>query len=162
MSSVNQVTLLGNLGKDPEIRTFQSGDRCATFSIATSEQWKDKNTGEKREHTDWHNIVVFSEGLVGVVEKYCKKGTKVYVQGALKTRKWQDQGGNDRWSTEVVLRGWGAQLVLCGSPQGNRAPATQGEMDYGYQPQRDDAQHTGASPLEPRGKRNDFDDEIPF
>lgn len=152
MASVNQVTLLGNLGKDPEIRAMQSGDRVASFSIATSEQWKDKTTGEKREKTEWHNIVVFSPGLVEVVERYLRKGSKVYVQGTLQTRKWQHQDGSDRWSTEVVLRGYGSHLVMCGSPGGNRAPAPESSDSYG-------AQHGGE--MAPKGK-SDFDDEIPF
>jgi single-strand DNA-binding protein len=158
MASVNQVTLLGNLGKDPEVRAMQSGDRVASFSIATSEQWKDKESGEKREHTDWHNIVVWSQGLVEVCEKYLRKGSRVYVQGALKTRKWQDQSGTDRYTTEVVLRGWDAKLVMCGSPgQGARASEPQSEMDYG----RSTTNSSGSMRPAPTTK-NEFDDEIPF
>ena len=110
--SVNKVILLGNLGKDPEVKTFQDGGRLCNFSIATSERWKDKQSGERREKTEWHNVVITNDGLVGVAEKYLRKGSKVYVQGQLQTRKWQDQSGNDRWSTEVVLRGFGSELVL--------------------------------------------------
>lgn len=122
--SLNRVTLIGNVGKDPEIRNTQSGTKCANFSVATSEQWKDKN-GEKQERTEWHNCVVWNEGLVGVIEKYVKKGSKVMVEGQMQTRKWQDQSGADRWSTEVVLSGFGGQLILLGDAKGggDRPPA---------------------------------------
>jgi single-strand DNA-binding protein len=110
--SVNKVILLGHLGKDPEIRSTQSGNRIANFSVATSESWKDKSTGEKRERTEWHRVVIFNEGLAGVAEKYLRKGSKVYLEGQLQTRKWTDQQGNDRYSTEVVLQGFGSQLVI--------------------------------------------------
>ncbi len=117
MSSVNKVILVGNLGKDPEVRTFQSGGKVCNFSIATSERWKDKQSGEKHERTEWHNVSIFNEGLVGVAEKYLRKGSKVYVEGQLETRKWQDQSGNDRYSTEVVLRPFRSELVLLGGTQ---------------------------------------------
>ena len=104
--SVNKVILLGNLGRDPEIRSTQSGSKMATFSMATSKRWKDKNTQEQRDKTSWHNIVVFGDGLVDIVEKYVKKGSKIYVEGELQTRKWEDQDGNDRYTTEVVLQGF--------------------------------------------------------
>ena len=117
MSSVNKVTLIGNLGADPEIRTFQNGGKVANIRIATSETWKDKNTGEKREKTEWHTVAILNEGLVRVAEQFLKKGAKVYVEGALQTRKWQDQSGNDRYSTEVVLQGFGSSLkMLDGKP----------------------------------------------
>lgn len=112
MASVNKVILLGNLGKDPEIRTTSNGKEIASFSIATGESWKDKATGERKEKTEWHNVVVFSDGLVAVVKNYLRKGSKVYVEGALQTRKWQDQSGQDRYSTEIVLQGFGATLVM--------------------------------------------------
>mgnify|MGYP001429141552 FL=1 len=110
--SVNKVILLGNLGRDPEIRSTQSGSKMATFSMATSKRWRDKNTQEQRDKTSWHNIVVFGDGLVDIVEKYVKKGSKIYVEGELQTRKWQDQDGNDRYSTEVVLQGFNSNLTL--------------------------------------------------
>jgi single-strand DNA-binding protein len=110
--SLNKVTLIGNLGKDPEIRKTQDGRPIASFSIATTESWKDKNTGEKREKTEWHNIVVFNEGLCGVIEKYIKKGSKIYIEGQLQTRKWQDKDGHDRYTTEVVLQGLNSQLIM--------------------------------------------------
>ena len=113
--SVNKVILLGNLGRDPEIRSTQSGSKMATFSMATSKRWKDKNTQEQRDKTSWHNIVVFGDGLVDIVEKYVKKGSKIYVEGELQTRKWQDQDGNDRYSTEVVLQGFNSNLTLLDS-----------------------------------------------
>ena len=110
--SVNKVILLGNLGRDPEIRSMQSGSKMATFSMATSKRWRDKNTQEQRDKTSWHNIVVFGDGLVDIVEKYVKKGSKIYVEGELQTRKWQDQDGNDRYTTEVVLQGFNSNLTL--------------------------------------------------
>ena len=115
MSSVNKVILLGNLGRDPEIRSMQSGKKMASFSIATSKKWKDRNTQEQKENTSWHNIVVFNEGLVDVIEKYVKKGSKIYVEGELSTRKYQDKDGNDRYTTEVVLQGYNSTLTMLGS-----------------------------------------------
>ena len=115
MSSVNKVILLGNLGKDPEIRSMQSGKKMASFSIATSKKWKDRNTQEQKESTSWHNIVVFNEGLVDVIEKYVKKGSKIYIEGELSTRKYQDKDGNDRYTTEVVLQGYNSNLTMLGS-----------------------------------------------
>jgi len=115
VGSVNKVILLGNLGRDPEIRSMQSGSKMASFSIATSKRWKDKNTQEQKEKTSWHNIVVFGDGLVDIVERYVKKGSKIYVEGELQTRKWQDQDGNDRYSTEVVLQGYNCNLTLLDS-----------------------------------------------
>jgi single-strand DNA-binding protein len=111
--SVNKVILLGRVGKDPEVRTFQNGGKVASFSLATSERWKDKDSGENKERTEWHNVAVFG-GIVNVVESYVTKGQELYVEGQLQTRKWQDNNGNDRYSTEVVLRGPGANLRLVG------------------------------------------------
>ncbi|OYZ44104.1 MAG: single-stranded DNA-binding protein [Novosphingobium sp. 16-62-11] len=117
MASVNKVTILGNLGADPEIKSFQNGGKIANLRIATSENWKDKNTGEKKERTEWHTVVLNSDGLVGVAERYLKKGSKVYIEGQLRTRKWQDQSGNDRYSTEVSVGGMGGVLtMLDGAP----------------------------------------------
>lgn len=123
-ASVNKVILIGNLGADPEVRSFQNGGRIANFRIATTEQWKDKNTGEKKERTEWHSIVLSSEGLAGVAERYLRKGSKIYIEGQLRTRKWQDQSGQDRYSTEVVVGGHGGVLTMLDGPQGgagNRA-----------------------------------------
>ena len=113
--SVNKVILLGNLGRDPEIRSMQSGSKMASFSIATSKRWKDKATQEQRDKTSWHNIVVFGDGLVDIVEKYVKKGSKIYVEGELQTRKWQDTDGNDKYTTEVILQGYNCNLTLLDS-----------------------------------------------
>lgn len=110
--SVNKVILVGNLGADPEIRRTQDGRPIANLSIATSDSWRDKNTGERREKTEWHRVVVFNEGLCKVIENYVKKGSKVYIEGALQTRKWQDNEGKDRWSTEVVLQGFNGNLTM--------------------------------------------------
>ncbi|WP_122073544.1 single-stranded DNA-binding protein [Pseudophaeobacter sp. EL27] len=110
--SVNKVILIGNLGRDPEVRSFQNGGKVCNLRIATSENWKDRNSGERRERTEWHSVAIFSEGLVRVAEQYLRKGSKVYIEGQLQTRKWQDQSGNDRYSTEVVLQGFGSTLTM--------------------------------------------------
>jgi len=110
--SVNKVILIGNLGRDPEVRSFQNGGKVCNLRIATSETWKDRNTGERRERTEWHSVAIFNEGLVRVAEQYLRKGSKVYIEGQLQTRKWQDQSGNDRYSTEVVLQGFGSTLTM--------------------------------------------------
>lgn len=134
--SVNKVIILGNLGADPEIRTFGNGGKVANLRIATSERWRDKNTGENREKTEWHSVAIFSEGLVRVVEQYLKKGSSVYIEGKLQTRKWQDQSGNDRYSTEVVLQGFDSKLVMLGGNQGGGGGGGYGSQgggggDYG-------------------------------
>ncbi|WP_379923478.1 single-stranded DNA-binding protein [Erythrobacter sp. R86502] len=116
--SLNKVMLIGNLGADPEIRSFQNGGKVANLRIATSEQWKDKNTGERKEKTEWHTVAIFSEGLVSVVERYLKKGSKVFVEGKLQTRKWQDQNGQDRYSTEIVIQGLGGTLTMLDGASG--------------------------------------------
>ncbi len=115
---LNKVMLIGNLGADPEIRSFQNGGKVANLRIATSETWKDRNTGERQERTEWHTVAIFSEGLVGVVERFLRKGSKVYIEGQLQTRKWQDQSGNDRYSTEVVIRGMNGSLTMLDGAQG--------------------------------------------
>lgn len=109
---LNKVTLIGNLGKDPEIKSTQDGRELANFSLATTEKWKDKNTGEKKEKTEWHNVVVFSQGLVGVVKNYVKKGTKLYIEGQLQTRKWTDNNGVDKYTTEIVLQNFNSNLQI--------------------------------------------------
>jgi single-strand DNA-binding protein len=117
--SVNKVILVGNLGADPEVRSFQNGGKVCNIRIATSETWKDRNTGERQERTEWHTVAIFGEGLVGVAERYLRKGSKVYVEGQLRTRKWQDQNGQDRYTTEVVVQGPGSSLtMLDGAPGG--------------------------------------------
>ena len=115
VGSVNKVILLGRLGKDPDIRSMQNGKKIANFSIATSKRWTDRDTQEKKEKTSWHNVVVFNEGLVGIVEQYVKKGSQIYVEGELQTRKWQDQDGKDRYTTEVILQGYNCNLTLLDS-----------------------------------------------
>ncbi|MFY1707864.1 single-stranded DNA-binding protein [Tritonibacter scottomollicae] len=110
--SLNKVMLIGNLGRDPEVRSFQNGGKVCNLRIATSETWKDRNTGERREKTEWHSVAIFSEGLVRVCEQYLRKGSKVFVEGQLQTRKWQDQNGQDRYSTEIVLQGIGGTLTM--------------------------------------------------
>jgi len=122
---VNKVILIGNLGADPDIRTFQNGGKVCNLNIATSERWKDKDTGERREKTEWHHVAIFSEGLVRVCEQYLRKGSKVYIEGKLQTRKWQDKEGNDRYSTEVVLQGYGGTLTMLDGKSGG------GSGDYG-------------------------------
>ena len=116
--SVNKVILVGNLGADPEVKSFQNGGKVCNLRIATSESWKDRNTGDRQERTEWHTVAIFSEGLVGVAERFLRKGSKVYLEGQLRTRKWQDQSGNDRYSTEVVLQGPGAVMTMLDGAQG--------------------------------------------
>jgi single-strand DNA-binding protein len=156
--SVNKVILLGNLGADPEIRSTQSGQKIANMRIATSDSWRDKATGERKEKTEWHRVVVFNENLVKVIENYVKKGSKIYIEGQLQTRKWQDQSGADRYSTEVVLQGFNSQLTLL-----DRAPGAGGGMpaDTG-----DDFGQSGPISRPAGGKSPSFarelDDEVPF
>ena len=118
--SVNKVILLGNLGRDPDIRTMQNGKKVCSFSMATSDSWKDKETGEKKEKTEWHRVVVFNEGLVGVVENYVKKGTKLYIEGALQTRKWTDDSGNEKYTTEIVIQGYGGRIDIVSAKSSNQ------------------------------------------
>lgn len=136
MASLNSCSFIGNLGKDPEIRTVQSGEKVANFSIACSEQWKDKTTGEKKEATEWVNVVVWG-ALAGVVEAYLRKGSKVFINGKMKTRKWTDKEGKDRWSTEIVLQGFDSKLIMLdGTKQGDGGQSAHGEAKQnGYQPQ---------------------------
>lgn len=134
MSSVNKVILVGNLGADPEVKSFQNGGRIANLRLATSENWKDKNTGEQKERTEWHSVTLSSDGIVGVAERFLKKGSKVYIEGKLQTRKWQDQSGNDRYSTEIVVGGFDGKLVMLdgakgGAGGGTKAPDTGSSWD---------------------------------
>ncbi|MDB6181532.1 single-stranded DNA-binding protein [Paracoccus fistulariae] len=162
--SVNKVILIGNLGRDPEIRSFQNGGKVANLRIATSEQWKDRNTGERRERTEWHSVAIMSEGLVNVVERFLKKGSKVYVEGQLETRKWQDQSGQDRFSTEVVLRGFNGTLqMLDGRGEGSGGGGDRGGYGGGgYGGGQDDYGQSSSSSSSSGGGRSDYDDEIPF
>lgn len=132
MSSVNKAILIGNLGADPEIRSFQSGGKIANLRIATSKRWKDRQSGEAKEATEWHQVVINGDGLVGVVERYLKKGSKVYVEGEIRTRKWQDRDGNDRYSTEIVVAGMGGSLtMLDGAPSGGGSTAHRNQNAMG-------------------------------
>lgn len=124
--SLNRVMLIGNLGADPEIRSFQNGGKVANLRVATSETWTDRNTGEKHERTQWHTVAIFTEGLVGVVERFLRKGSKVYLEGQLETRKWADQQGNDRYSTEVVLRGLNGKMTMLDGPQAGSSGGNSG------------------------------------
>ncbi|PHQ97745.1 MAG: single-stranded DNA-binding protein [Marinosulfonomonas sp.] len=157
--SVNKVILIGNLGADPEVRTFQNGGKVCNLRIATSETWKDKNTGERREKTEWHTVAVFSEGLVRVCEQYLKKGSKIYLEGKLQTRKWQDQSGNDRYSTEVVLQGFGSTLTMLDGRSGGSGGGG-GGGDYMADQQAGGSSGGGFSGG--GGAASDMDDEIPF
>lgn len=129
MSSVNKVILVGNLGADPEIRRTQDGRPIANLSVATSESWRDKNSGERRERTEWHRVVIFNEGLCRIAEQYLRKGSKVYLEGQLQTRKWQDQSGADRYSTEVVLQGFNSNLTMLDG-KGEQTPASEPQGSY--------------------------------
>ncbi|MCD8563160.1 MAG: single-stranded DNA-binding protein [Alphaproteobacteria bacterium] len=162
--SVNKVILIGNLGQDPEIRSFQSGDRVASFSIATSESWKDKATGERKEKTEWHRVSVLNQGLVKIVESYVKKGSKVYIEGQLETRKWQDQNGQDKYTTEVVLRPFRGELTLLDS-RGGSAGGYGDSMSSGPSNDYGSAQPMMASGAAQGGAPASVDmmeDEIPF
>lgn len=165
--SVNKVILVGNLGKDPEIRRTQDGRPIANFSIATSDTWRDKNTGERREKTEWHRIVCFNEGLCKVIENYVKKGSKVYIEGQLQTRKWQDQSGNDKYTTEVVLQGFNGNLTMLdsrNSGEGNFGGGGGGGGDYGAQPVDNGGMGGGSQGGggQGGGMGGGMDDEIPF
>jgi len=161
--SVNKVILIGNLGADPEVRTFQNGGKVANLRIATSETWKDKNTGERREKTEWHTVAIFSEGLVRVAEQYLKKGSKVYIEGKLQTRKWQDQSGQDRYSTEVVLNGFDGTLTMLDSrSEGGGGGYGGGSSGGGYGGGSSGGGYGGGSGGAPSGGGSDMDDEIPF
>lgn len=130
--SFNQVTLVGNLGADPEIKSFQNGGQIANLRIATSENWKDRQTGERKERTEWHNVVINGDGLIGVVERYVRKGSKVLVQGSLRTRKWQDQHGNDRYTTEVVVAGHDGKLTMLDAPPSGGQSSTKHPNQNGF------------------------------
>ncbi|MGJ8604766.1 MAG: single-stranded DNA-binding protein [Marivita sp.] len=170
--SVNKVIIVGNLGRDPEVRTFQNGGKVCNLRIATSENWKDKNTGERKERTEWHSVAIFSEPLARVAEQYLKKGSKVYIEGQLETRKWQDQSGQDRYSTEVVLRPYRSELTLLdgrsdgsgGGGGGGGYVGGGGGNDYGgdYGGDRDYGGSSGGGGGPARAPARDIDDEIPF
>jgi single-strand DNA-binding protein len=176
--SVNKVILVGNLGRDPEVRTFQNGGKVCNLRIATSETWKDRTTGERREKTEWHSVAIFQEGLVRVAEQYLRKGSKVYIEGQLQTRKWQDQSGADRYSTEVVLQGFGGTLVMLDGRSGGGsggggsygddggydggAGGGYGGDDMGGPVSGGSGGGSGGSGGGGAGGPGGFDDEIPF
>ena len=162
--SVNKVILIGNLGRDPEVRSFPNGGKVCNLRIATSENWKDRNTGERREKTEWHSVAIFSEPLVRVAEQYLRKGSKIYIEGQLETRKWQDQSGQDRYSTEVVLRPYTSTLTMLDGRGDNAGGGGYGggSGGGGY----DQGYDSGPATADPYGggsrPSNDMDDEIPF
>lgn len=164
--SLNKVTLIGNLGADPEVRTFSNGNKVCNLRIATSERWRDKNTGENREKTEWHSVAIFSEGLVRVCEQYLRKGSSIYIEGKLQTRKWQDQSGNDRYSTEVVLQGFDSKLVMLdGRNSGGGDGGQGGGGGYGGGNQGGGGGYGGGNQGGPQGgppPAGGLDDEIPF
>jgi len=158
--SVNKVILVGNLGADPEVKSFQNGGKVCNLRIATSESWKDRMSGEKKERTEWHSIAIFSEGLAGVAERFLRKGSKIYIEGKLQTRKWQDQNGNDRYTTEVVLQGPSAVLTMLDSASGE---GQRGERKRGYDDGDDFYEHGNRNPRSGQNRQFDeLDDEVPF
>jgi len=158
--SINKVILVGNLGADPEVRATQDGREIANLRIATSDSWRDKQTGERRERTEWHRVVLFSDGLVNVAKNYLRKGSKVYVEGALQTRKWTDRDGNERYNTEVVLQGYGGTLtMLDGKREGGDAGSGYGG---GYGGGQQAASNNGGNNRPAPVADADLDDEIPF
>ena len=152
--SVNKVILVGNLGADPEVRTFPSGGKVCNLSIATSERWKDRNTGEQRERTEWHRVAIYSEGLVGIAEQYLRKGSQVYIEGSLETRKWQDQSGQDRYITEVALRGLRSQMTMLSSRSDNRGSAGD---SYSMEPRETPHPNSPGEDIS-----SSLDDDLPF
>tara|TARA_Y100000739_G_C20536680_1_gene431613 strand:+ start:547 stop:1008 length:462 start_codon:yes stop_codon:yes gene_type:complete len=150
--SLNKVMIIGNLGADPEVRTFQNGGKVCNLRIATSETWKDKNTGERRDKTEWHSVSIYADGLVRICEQYLKKGSKVFVEGSLQTRKWQDQSGADRYSTEVVLQGFNGTLTMLDS---------RGTSSENFD-RSENSTDMDSSPDTFSNASNDIDDEIPF
>lgn len=153
--SINKVILIGNLGADPEVRTFQNGGKVVNIRIATSETWKDRNSGERQERTQWHSIAIFAEPLARVAEQYLRKGSKVYIEGQLETRKWQDQNGQDRYTTEVVLRPFRSELTMLDG----RGDGGNTRDSGGYSSSDQGAGMSGGSAP---SSRSDYDDEIPF
>ncbi len=171
--SVNKVILIGNLGKDPEVRSFQNGGKVCNLSVATSESWKDKMSGERKERTEWHRVVIFNENLIGIAERYLKKGSKVYLEGQIETRKWADQSGQEKYSTEVVLRPYRGELTLLDSRESGGGAAYAGGGagygggDYGDAPAREPARPAAGGGFGGGGFGGarpgaDLDDEIPF
>jgi single-strand DNA-binding protein len=157
MSSVNKVILVGNLGNEPEVRNLPSGGKVVNLSIATSESWRDKNSGERKERTEWHRVVIFSEGLAKVAESYLHKGSKVYIEGQLQTRKWQDQSGQDKYSTEIVLQGFNSALTMLDGPSGDKPAQSQPAGSYGAAKDNSTRRHQ-----QPAFEAEGADSEVPF
>ena len=155
--SVNKVILVGNLGADPEVRSTQDGREIANLRIATSETWKDRNSGERKEKTEWHRVVIFSEGLVNIAKNYLRKGSKIYVEGQLQTRKWTDQSGQEKYSTEVVLQGFNAVLTMLDGKREGGGGSYGDEGGYSQQ-----SSSGGSAPRPSAPQRQELDDEIPF
>jgi single-strand DNA-binding protein len=164
--SVNKVILIGNLGRDPEVRSFQNGGKVCNLRIATSETWKDRNTGERKERTEWHSVAIFSEPLARVAEQYLRKGSKVYIEGQLETRKWQDQSGQDRYSTEVVLRPYKSELTMLDGRDGGGGGGSYGGGggggQIGYDDRGGESYGGGGGGSPSPAPSRDLDDEIPF
>ena len=158
--SVNKVTLVGNLGRDPEVRTMQDGNKVVNLSLATSERWKDRNSGEQRERTEWHRVVIFNENLARIAEQYLRKGSTCYIEGQLQTRKWTDQQGTEKYTTEVVLQRYRGELTLLGG-RSDSAPASGGFGDDADAADQSYASAGTGSPP-PMRSTNDMDDDIPF
>lgn len=158
--SVNKVILVGNLGRDPEIRSTQDGMRIANLAVATSESWRDRVSGERKERTEWHRVAIFNERLAEIAEKYLRKGSKVYLEGALQTRKWTDNSGQERYTTEIVLQRFRGELTMLDSARGAGGPSVEGGYDEGF---ADEPRGSGsAMPARGRTPLNDLDDDIPF
>jgi len=155
--SINKVILVGNLGKDPEVRALQDGKEVCNLTLATSEQWKDRNTGERKEKTEWHRVVIFGEGLVNVAKNYLRKGSKVYIEGQLQTRKWTNKDGQDQYSTEVVLQGFNANLTMLDGKPGASGGAASNDDGYNQQ-----GSYGNSQPQRARAVEAELDDEIPF
>jgi single-strand DNA-binding protein len=160
--SVNKVILVGNLGRDPEVRRTQDGRPIVNLSVATSESWRDKNTGERKEKTEWHRVVIFSEGLCRVAEQYLKKGSKIYLEGSLQTRKWQDKDGQEKYSTEVVLQGFNSTLTMLDGRGGAGGGAGADDMGGGENFGSPGPTASRKPAMAGGGRRDDMDDEIPF
>ena len=153
--SINKVILVGNLGADPEVRATQDGREICNLRLATSESWKDRNTGERREKTEWHRVVIFNENLTRVAKEYLRKGSKVYIEGQLQTRKWTDKDGIEKYSTEVVLQGFNGNLTMLDKPSGDRGGmSSSGGDDYGMA--------SNSAPARAKVSESALDDEIPF
>ena len=159
MSSVNKVILVGNLGNEPEVRNLPSGGKVVNLSIATSEKWRDRNSGEQKERTEWHRVVIFSEGLAKVAETYLHKGSKVYIEGQLQTRRWTDQSGVEKFSTECVLQGVNSALVMLDGPSGDRPAQSQPTGSYGAAKDNSTRRPPASAPAFESGA---MDDDIPF